>query len=58
MELNRGMMVFLQSHENIDTKLLIPEFKKRFKLSESEANQAIARYCCLDKQPTLQRNGS
>ena len=54
MELNRGMIVYLESREKQDLKELVPDFKKRFHLSQKEANEAIAKYSVLTD---LQRGG-
>lgn len=54
MELNRGIIVYLESREKMDLKELLPEFKKRFHLSQKEASEAIAKYSVLIE---LQRGG-
>jgi len=54
MELNRGIIVYLESREKMDLKELVPDFKKRFHLSQKEAHEAIAKYSVLT---TMQRGG-
>ena len=54
MELNKGMIVYLEAREKQDLKELIPEFKKRFHLSQKETSEVIAKYSVLTD---LQRGG-